>query len=156
MLSGYYLDIEADSFYLFAKKVWYIKFKSLDKKRELSVHPFRDPQAKDKMLEWINSFEDGCYVVGHNFLGFDAWIMWKFFDIKPVVGKKGKDYLICGLMMQRTWERFSIYANFENFTDRRQTRFDTIYTGSMTKPEFRDIYAPLDGFVLNAGIIIKL
>lgn len=92
MLSGYYLDIEADSFYLFAKKVWYIKFRSLDKQRELSVHPFRDPQAKEKMIGWINSFEDGCYVVGHNFLGFDAWIMWKFFDIKPVVGKKGKDY----------------------------------------------------------------
>lgn len=71
-------------------------------------------------------------------------------------GKTGQDYLICGLMMQRIWEKFSVYANFENFTDRRQTRFDTIYTGSMTKPEFRDIYAPLDGFVLNAGIIIKL
>lgn len=71
-------------------------------------------------------------------------------------GKTGQDYLICGLMMQRIWEKFSIYANFENFTDRRQTRFDTIHTGSITKPEFRDIYAPLDGFVINAGIIIKL
>lgn len=71
-------------------------------------------------------------------------------------GKIGQDYLICGLMMQRIWEKFSIYANFENFTDRRQTKFDTIHTGSMTKPEFRDIYAPLDGFVVNAGIIIKL
>ena len=70
--------------------------------------------------------------------------------------KTGQGYLICGLMMQRIWEKFSIYANFENFTDRRQTRFDSIYTGSMTTPEFRDIYAPLDGFVLNAGIIIKL
>jgi len=71
-------------------------------------------------------------------------------------GKTGQGYLICGLMMQRIWEKFSIYANFENFTDRRQTRFDSIYTGSMTNPEFRDIYAPLDGFILNAGIIIKL
>lgn len=71
-------------------------------------------------------------------------------------GRTGKNYLICGLMMQRIWEKFSIYANFENFTDRRQTRFDTIYTGSMTNPEFRDIYAPLDGFVMNTGIIIKL
>lgn len=71
-------------------------------------------------------------------------------------GKTGKDYLVFGLMMQRIWEKFSIYANFENFTDRRQTRFDTIHTGSMTNPEFRDIYAPLDGFILNTGIIIKL
>ena len=35
------------------------------------------------------------------------------------------------------------------------TRFDTIYTGSVTNPEFRDIYAPLDGFVANAGVILK-
>lgn len=91
-MEGFYYDIEADSFYLFAKKVWYIKFKSLDKTRELSVHPFRDPDAKTKMLGWINSFPDGCYVVGHNLHGFDNWIMWKFFGIKPVVGKKGKDY----------------------------------------------------------------
>ena len=41
---------------------------------------------------------------------------------------------------------------YENFTDRRQTRFDTIYTGSISNPDFRDIYAPLDGFVMNAGI----
>ena len=71
-------------------------------------------------------------------------------------GQTGKSYLICGLMIQRIWENFSLYTNFENFTDRRQTRFDTIHTESITKPEFRDIYAPLDGFVLNAGIIIKL
>ena len=71
-------------------------------------------------------------------------------------GKTGQGYLICGLMMQRIWEKFSIYANFENFTDRRQTRFDSIYTGSMTNPEFRDIYAPLDGFVINGGIKFKL
>ena len=71
-------------------------------------------------------------------------------------GKTGQGYLICGLMMQRIWEKFSIYANFENFTDRRQTRFDSIYTGSMTNPEFRDIYAPLDGFVINGGIKFKI
>ena len=45
--------------------------------------------------------------------------------------------------------------NFENFTDRRQTRFDTIYTGSISNPIFRDIYAPLDGFVMNAGVKLR-
>ncbi len=70
-------------------------------------------------------------------------------------GLMGKDYVTMGFMIQKIWDRFSIYANFENFTDRRQTRFDTIYTGSVTNPEFRDIYAPLDGFVANAGVILK-
>ena len=92
-MQGYYLDIEADSFYLYAKKIWYIKFKSLDGEREMAVHPFRDANAGEKIQKWIDSFEDGCYVVGHNLEGFDLWVLWKFFGIKPVVGKKGKDYL---------------------------------------------------------------
>ena len=92
-MEGFYFDIEADSFYLYAKKVWYIKFKSLDKKREMSVHPFRDGGAEQKIRGWIDSFQDGCYVVGHNHSGFDLWILWKFFGIQPVVGKNGKDYL---------------------------------------------------------------
>lgn len=71
-------------------------------------------------------------------------------------GLRGQDYWLCGFMVERIWPRFSIYVNFENFTDTRQTRFDTIYTGSRTHPEWRDIYAPLDGFVANAGIKVRL
>ena len=68
----------------------------------------------------------------------------------------GKRYTIFGFMAEKLWERFSIYANFENFSDSRQTRFDSIYTGAITNPQFRDIYAPLDGFVFNGGLKIKL
>lgn len=71
-------------------------------------------------------------------------------------GTMGKDYVICGLMAEKIWERFSIYANFENFLDTRQTRFDSIYTGTISNPVFKDIYAPLDGFVVNLGIKLKL
>ncbi|MCF0040665.1 TonB-dependent receptor plug domain-containing protein [Dyadobacter fanqingshengii] len=71
-------------------------------------------------------------------------------------GKTGQEYVILGFMVERLWERFSIYINFENFLDARQTRFDNIYTGSIATPTFRDIYAPLDGFVFNGGIKINL
>jgi outer membrane receptor for ferrienterochelin and colicins len=71
-------------------------------------------------------------------------------------GNTGKEYVILGFMVERLWDHFSVYINFENFVDARQTRFDTIYTGSVTNPVFRDIYAPLDGFVLNAGLKIRL
>ena len=30
------------------------------------------------------------------------------------------------------------------------------YTGSITNPDFKDIYAPLDGFIVNRGIKLKL
>lgn len=71
-------------------------------------------------------------------------------------GAIGKSYWICGAMAEKLWEKFSLFINFENIFDARQTRFDTIYTGSIDNPTFRDIYAPLDGFVVNGGIKIKL
>lgn len=71
-------------------------------------------------------------------------------------GTFGKPYWITGLMIEKIWKALSVFINFENITDTRQTRFDTIYTGSINNPLFRDIYAPLDGFVVNGGLKLKL
>ena len=71
-------------------------------------------------------------------------------------GTTGREYWIFGFMVEKLWENFSLYANFENFTDTRQTKFGSIYTGPISNPVFKDIYAPLDGFVVNAGIKIKI
>ncbi|MEJ6982447.1 TonB-dependent receptor plug domain-containing protein [Pedobacter sp. P351] len=71
-------------------------------------------------------------------------------------GLTGKPYWIFGFMAEKLWERFSLYVNFENFTDTRQTRFDSINSGSVSNPVFRDIYAPLDGFVINGGLKLRL
>jgi len=71
-------------------------------------------------------------------------------------GATGQSYWITGFMAEKLWPKISLYINFENFTDTRQTRFDTIYTGSINDPQFRDIYAPLDGFVINGGLKLRL
>jgi outer membrane receptor for ferrienterochelin and colicins len=71
-------------------------------------------------------------------------------------GSSGRGYWTTGLMAEKIWERFSIFINFENLTDTRQTKFGPIYTGNITDPTFKDIYAPLDGFVMNGGIKIRL
>ena len=71
-------------------------------------------------------------------------------------GAIGKDYWLCGLMAEKLWEHFSLFVNLENILDIRQTKFDTIYTGTITNPIFRDIYAPLDGFVINGGLKLNL
>lgn len=86
-------------------------------------------------------------------LGLEAYY---FSPQKLNDGATGKEYWICGFMAEKLWERFSLYINFENFLDARQTRFDSIYTGTLTNPTFRDIYAPVDGFVVNGGIKINL
>ncbi|WP_224485274.1 TonB-dependent receptor [Robertkochia aurantiaca] len=72
-------------------------------------------------------------------------------------GETGDPYWIVGLMTEKKLgENFSVFLNFENFLDTRQTRFDTIFTGSINDPVFKDIYAPVDGFVINGGFKLKL
>lgn len=80
-----------------------------------------------------------------------------YFDTQLLTdGTKGRSYWICGLMAEKTWERFSLYINFENFLDTRQTRFGSMYTGTITNPVFKDLFAPVDGFVMNGGVKIRL
>ena len=71
-------------------------------------------------------------------------------------GTTGKSYWITGFMVEKLWKKISLYINFENFLDTRQTKFEIIYTGTINEPVFKDIYAPLDGFVINSGIKLRL
>jgi iron complex outermembrane receptor protein len=71
-------------------------------------------------------------------------------------GTFGKTYWLTGFMAEKIWEKISLYINFENFTNTRQSKFDTIYTGTIDNPVFKDIYAPVEGFVVNGGIKIRL
>ena len=92
-MEGFYLDIESDALYLQSTKLWYVKLRDLDGKKELAVRPFRDKDAAQKIKDFIHSYNDGCLVAGHNLLGFDMWAMWRHLGIVPRVGKQGKDWL---------------------------------------------------------------
>lgn len=65
-------------------------------------------------------------------------------------------YWIVGFMALRKFEKISVYLNFENFNDTRQSRFENINLGSSMSPELLDVWAPLEGFVVNGGIILEL
>jgi outer membrane receptor for ferrienterochelin and colicins len=71
-------------------------------------------------------------------------------------GTYGRPYWITGFMAEKIWEKFSVFINFENFTDTRQSRFGSTYTGTIDNPVFKDIYAPLEGFVVNGGLKLRL
>lgn len=72
-------------------------------------------------------------------------------------GDIGQSFWIMGLMSEKKLgDKFSIFLNFENFLDTRQTRFGAIYSGNISNPQFFDIYAPVDGFVVNGGFKLKL
>ena len=71
-------------------------------------------------------------------------------------GSIGRHYWLTGFVAEKFWDKFSLYANFENLGNVRQTKFESIYSGTVSNPIFKDIYAPLDGFVFNGGVIVKL
>jgi len=86
---------------------------------------------------------------GNFWIGLEAYY---FSPQKLNDGSEGKSYWITGLMTEKVLnETFSIFLNFENFLDTRQSKFDEIFTGSVNNPNFKDIYAPVDGFVINGG-----
>ncbi len=86
-------------------------------------------------------------------LGLEAYY---FSEQRLNDGTTGKSYWIAGFMAEKIWEKFSLFINFENFTNTRQSRFDSIYTGTIDNPVFNDIYAPVEGFVLNGGVKVRL
>lgn len=71
-------------------------------------------------------------------------------------GTTGQGFWTFGLLVQKMWKHFDVFINAENLTNQKQTNWGAIYSGTITNPIFHDIYAPLDGIVVNAGIKIKL
>jgi outer membrane receptor for ferrienterochelin and colicins len=71
-------------------------------------------------------------------------------------GFRTDDYWEFGFMAEKLWEKFSIYINFENFTDTRQGRFKRVANDPHSSPTFDDIWTHTEGFVINGGIKIRL
>ena len=60
-----------------------------------------------------------------------------------------------GFMAQKTFRRVSVFINFENFTDQRQSNYKTVSNGPHENPTFDDIWNHTEGFVVNGGIKLK-
>lgn len=70
-------------------------------------------------------------------------------------GNKTPDFLTFDVMVEKRFGHFSVLANLENFTDQRQSRFGSLYSGTEQHPVFGEIYAPLEGIVGNIALCLK-
>ena len=70
-------------------------------------------------------------------------------------GFETTDFFTMGLLAMRNFKWGSTFVNFENFTDRRQSRFSPLVLPPHENPTFPEIYAPTDGFIFSIGIILK-
>ncbi len=70
-------------------------------------------------------------------------------------GTETTDFVTVGLLLMRNFKFGNAFVNFENFTDRRQSRFTPLVLPPHENPKFPEIYAPTDGLIFSVGIIIK-
>jgi iron complex outermembrane receptor protein len=162
------LNDNLDGSYSFTQRSGYIDTKGLETNIKLSydhLKLFIGYTYSDVLQHFGNSTTQFPLVAKHRLnnvlmyekhddfrIGLEAYY---FSSQKLNNGTTGNDYWIMGLMTEKMWDDFSIFLNFENFLDTRQTKFETIYTGPVNSPVFNDIYAPIDGFVINGGIKIN-
>ena len=71
-------------------------------------------------------------------------------------GTKTPSFKELGFMAEKIFKKFSLYINFENFTDTRQSRYKNVVNGSHLDPAFDEIWTHTEGFVFNGGIKLKL
>jgi iron complex outermembrane receptor protein/outer membrane receptor for ferrienterochelin and colicins len=60
-----------------------------------------------------------------------------------------------GFMAEKIFKKYSLFVNFENFTDTRQSNYKDVVNGSQLNPTFDEIWTHTEGFVVNGGIKIK-
>ncbi len=71
-------------------------------------------------------------------------------------GKQTPSFWEFGFMAEKSVkERFSLFVNFENFTDTRQSKYKRIVNEPHSNPTFDEIWTHTEGFVLNGGIKLK-
>lgn len=67
-------------------------------------------------------------------------------------GSKAPDWWFwaASIMTRFTWG--SLTLNGENLFDYRQSREEAIVSGPITSPDFEDLWAPIDGRVINFSL----
>jgi len=71
-------------------------------------------------------------------------------------GKMTEDFWTFGAVVEYTYQNYTFFVNTENLTDVRQTNFGSMVSGPYNTPQFTEVWAPLDGFVINTGFKIRL
>jgi len=60
-------------------------------------------------------------------------------------------------MAERKWgSHISFVLNCENINDFRQSRYESLYTGTISRPVFKQLWAPIDGRAINLAMRIKI
>lgn len=66
-------------------------------------------------------------------------------------------YFFAAAMVERKFgNKISIVLNGENLFDYRQSKYESLYTGTITNPSFKPLWTPIDGRVINLAARFKI
>lgn len=71
-------------------------------------------------------------------------------------GTQTPGYFISAAMMRYDIKKFSFVLNCENIFDYRQSRKESLFTGPVRDPSFKQLWAPVDGRVMNLSVRFSL
>jgi len=112
------------------------------------AHPNLDLIAKNKFATIV------AYEFSHRFrAGIEsAYTDKQYLDD----GSRTQGYLFAAAMMRYDINNISFVLNCENLLDYRQTKKESIIIPPYSNPTFRQLWAPIDGRVVNFSVRIKL
>ena len=55
-------------------------------------------------------------------------------------------------MAERRFGPARLFLNFENVLDTKQSNYAPVVLGPRSDPRFTEIWAPMDGFIVNGGV----
>jgi outer membrane receptor for ferrienterochelin and colicins len=59
---------------------------------------------------------------------------------------------MAGMVEKKIGKHFSAVLNAENILDYRQSKIETLFTGSTANPSFKPLWAPIEGRVINLSL----
>ncbi|MNT00305.1 hypothetical protein D3C72_1347330 [compost metagenome] len=62
---------------------------------------------------------------------------------------------MAAMVERKLGSMISLVLNAENLLDYRQDNYESLYTGTITSPVFKPLWAPIDGRVINLSIRLK-
>ncbi len=85
---------------------------------------------------------------------------WRFGLEGSYTGKQYRDgdsntpgYAFIAVMIERKFgPKLSLVLNCENLLDERQSRYESLFTGSIKNPDYKPLWAPIDGRVVNMAL----
>ena len=60
------------------------------------------------------------------------------------------------MIERKLGDKVSVVLNAENLLNVRQSRRESLFTGSIQQPTFKKLYMPINGRVVNLAVRVKL